>query len=78
MTRAEELDRKWYVRYFITDKLTYTLKLAKRGNIFCAKENLIKLQGILSYMSAVGDISNDIYEKVYKLTFTIQKKYNIY
>lgn len=71
-------DRKWFVRYWIKEKLVSALRCAKKGNKCCAYMDLQSLRGMLQYMSTVGDISDETYEKVYRLTSIIELKYDVF
>lgn len=72
------MDRKYYVRYWITEMITSAIRCAKRNNTYTAREYIINLRGMLHYMLSVGDITEYTNNKVYHLTSIIVKKYNLY
>lgn len=71
-------DREWDINYWIRYKLKNILYCAKRGNKYCARVNADELQGMLLYMQSVGDISEDVYNKVWNLNNLLVAKYSLY
>lgn len=73
-----ENERKWNVRYWIKTKLTDIIRCSKDGLFHCAKDYVVEFRGMLMYMQSVGDISEEIYNKIYNLTNLLVKKYDLY
>ena len=68
-------ERKWDVNYWIKEKLKAQLYCEKKGLRFAAERAEGELHGILQYMYSVGDITEEIFNKVYKISTLIRKKY---
>lgn len=71
-------ERKHKTNYLIKEFFIRAIKCAKHDNKYCAKEYLQELNGCLFYMQFVGDISEEIYNKLYKLKWLVIKKYDLY
>ena len=72
------MDRKYAVRYWLTECITSAIRCAKRNNTYCAREYIDNIRGMLFYMYSIGDIDEYINNKVYNLTTMVVKKYSLY
>lgn len=71
-------NRKWKVNYWIKTKLVDIMYYAKNDNKSVADDDIKQLRGMLTYMRSVGDINDETFNRVYKLSVLIKRKYNIY
>lgn len=71
-------ERKLYTRIYIESKFKSIIRAIKNGHRFCAAEYINELVGALAYMAAVEDITQETYDKVYKLAAMLRHKYNLY
>lgn len=72
------MSREWKTRYYIADGLKCILQSAKKGNDNCVEFYYVRLLAIVSYMVFVGDISEEVGDRVIKLAKLINRKYNKY
>lgn len=63
---------------YLERKFKYTIQAAKDGYPNATKVYLYEIQGIVTYLYFMDELSQYNYEKLHKLTYTIKKKYNIY
>lgn len=63
---------------YLENKFIHTIKAVKDGYRTSAKDYLTELQGIISYLYVMDEISEYNYLKLYKLTYLIKNKYNLY
>lgn len=68
-------EREWDIRYWIKERLLGELTCAKRNLRFSAEREQAELTGMLHYMFSVGDISEETFKKVYKISRLIIKNY---
>lgn len=72
------MDRKWFVNYHINSKIKDVIRNAKKGNEFVAHDDLEQFDGMITYMKSVGDITEEIYKKLYNIEVLIRRKYHLY
>ena len=68
-------ERTWNINYWIKEKLKAQLQCKKEHLHHTAEIYELELNGMLQYMRSVGDISEETYYKVHKISTLIRKKY---
>lgn len=63
---------------YLKNKFIETIQAVKNGYRTSANRSLIELQGIISYLYIMDEISEYNYLKLYKLTYLIKNKYKLY
>ena len=72
-----EKERKEMARFYIKFYLKDMLGFAKRGRGWLFNSDYNELQGMVSYMECVGDITEEAGTRVMKLAKLLRRKYGI-